>query len=314
MSFIYYVLILMLSYIGPAYAEIGIENNRPDVADEIQQYAENDVEVGVLSSGKIKIFVDKSHTITAIVDKQDCSIMKKTDNTIALGFKVGGLLWGFGPEIKVGRFHGIHWKQDVQRMVAEYQELCTQFNTGRLSQEEYQYEKKDIVQRGYNYARELEQRFEEKKDSFFKEMDQGNYTSLQNYRFFDSCCISNQLPVSTYDEEKRLLVEREREIVERERRFVEQQQAERERRIAEREQALAKRERRIVVQHRPVRQAYKFNPNPPRTKLSCWEIGVCNRAPSGTAHYPLSNFGKKRNSKFWHETQIWMNVDFNKRW
>ena len=323
MSFIYYVLIWMLSYTGPVYAEIGVSPIQ--AIEEPQVYAQNNVEVGEISSGKIKIFVDRDHSITAVVDKQDCDVLKKKDDTIALGWKFGGLMWGFGPEIKIGHSSGVAWKHDVQRMVAEYQELCTQFNTGRLSQQEYQAEKQQIVQRGYNYARELEQRFKQKKDDIFKEMDGGRYIHLQNSRFYEGCCITNQLPVSTKQEEETRIAERERELREREQQLLEQQriqQEERERRIAQRERELA-RERQVVAQrqvaqrrvrHRPVRQNYVFDPNPPRRKASCWEIGVCNRAPSGTAHYPLSNFGKKRNSKFWHETQIWMNIDFNKRW
>ena len=317
MSFIYYVLILMLSYTGPVYAEIGVAPNKSVKEHEVYAQVEDDE----LSEEKIKIFLDKSHTITAIVDKQDCSIMRKKDDTLALGWKFGGLLWGFGPEIKIGHSSGVAWKSDVQRMVAEYQELCTQFNTGRLSQEEYQAEKQQIVQRGYNYARELEKRFKQKKDDIFKEMDGGRYIHLQNSRFYEGCCLYNELPVSTKHEEETRIAERERELREREQQLLEQQriqQEERERRIAKRERELV-RERQVVAQrqvrqHRHVRQNYVFDPNPPRRKASCWEIGVCNRAPSGTAHYPLSNFGKKRNSKFWHETQIWMNIDFNKRW
>ena len=156
--------------------------------DVVEQYAQNDIEVGELPSGKIKIFVDKEHTMSAVVDKQDCSVMKKEDKTLGLGWKFGALLWGFGPEIKVGYSSGVQWKSDVQRMDAEYQELCTQFNTGRLSQEEYQSEKQQIIQRGYNYAHELEKRFKQKKIDMFKEMDEGKYISLQNSRFFDGCC------------------------------------------------------------------------------------------------------------------------------
>jgi len=192
MSFIYYVLILMLSYTGPVYAEIGIEQHeKNDDVNEVQHYAQNtnEVEVGELSNGKIKIFVDRNHSITAVVDKQDCDVLKKKDNTIALGWKFGGLMWGFGPEIKIGRTSGVAWKGDVQRMIAEYQELCSRFNTGRLSQEEYNQEKGGIIKRGYNYARELEQRFKQKKDDMFKEMDNGQYISLENGRFENGCCF-----------------------------------------------------------------------------------------------------------------------------
>ena len=192
MSFIYYVLVLMLSYTGPVYAEIGIEQYEKNrVADDIEHYAQNtnEVEVGELPNGKIKIFVDSDHSITAVVDKQDCDVLKKKDDTIALGWKFGGLMWGFGPEIKIGHTSGVAWKGDVQRMIAEYQELCSRFNTGRVSQEEYNQEKGGIIKRGYNYARELEQRFKQKKDDMFKEMDNGHYISLENGRFENGCCF-----------------------------------------------------------------------------------------------------------------------------
>ena len=110
MSFIYYVLILMLSYTGPVYAEIGIEQHeKNDDVNEVQHYAQNtnEVEVGELSNGKIKIFVDRDHSTTAVVDKQDCDVLKKKDNSIGLGWKFGGLMWGFGPEIKVGHSVGV---------------------------------------------------------------------------------------------------------------------------------------------------------------------------------------------------------------
>ena len=218
MSFIYYVLILMLSYTGPVYAGLQVEKeyeiieedvgefeqsfpDRKKVADDIELHAQNDIVVGELPSGKLKVFTDQTHTTTIEVDKQDCSIMRKKDDSIGLGFKFGGLMWGFGPEIKIGHSSGVAWKADVQRMVAEYQELCTQFNTGRLSQQEYQAEKQQIVQRGYNYARELEKRFKQKKDDMFREMDQGKYIHLQNTRFYEGCCYYHNKP------ERNLVVE-----------------------------------------------------------------------------------------------------------
>ena len=211
MSFIYYVLILMLSYTGPVYAGLEVEkeyeiieedvgpeaepfSDKEKVVKDIQRYAQAEVEVGELPSGKIKVFTDQTHRTSIVIDKQDCSIMRKKDDSIALGWKFGGLMWGFGPEIKIGHQSGVAWKSDVQRMVAEYQELCTQFNTGRLSQQEYQVEKQSIVKRGYNYARELERRFKQKKDDMFKEMDQGKYIHLQNTRFYEGCCYYPNKP------------------------------------------------------------------------------------------------------------------------
>ena len=192
MSFIYYVLLLMLSFTSPVYAGLEVEKEyqieEDFLVEDVPQYAQAEIEVGELPSGKIKVFTDQTHSKTILVGKQDCSIMRKEDDSVAFGWKFGGLMWGFGPEIRVGHSSGVAWKADVQKMVAEYQELCTQFNTGRLSQQEYQQEKEGIIKRGYNYARELEKRFKQKKDDMFKEMDKGKYIHLQNARFYEGCC------------------------------------------------------------------------------------------------------------------------------
>jgi len=238
MSFIYYVLVLMFSYTGPVYAEISVAPNE-NQKEAYEVYAKNDIVVGELPSGKIRIYTDRSQTTTVELDKQDCDIMRKKDNTVGLGFKFGGLMWGFGPEIQIGHSSGVAWKGDVQRMVAEYQELCTQFNTGRLSQEEYKFEKKGIIQRGYGYAKELEKRFKQKKNDMFKEMDQGKYISLQNGRFYEGCCVTNDLLVPDYKKEKRMLAEREIKIRDQE--------------LTLRERQLAQREKLIVTYVQPKR-------------------------------------------------------------
>ena len=218
MSFIYYVLIFLLYYTGPVYAGIGVEKEFEIVEEDVGPDTEPfyaQVEVGELPSGKIKVFTDQTHSTSIVVDKQDCSIMRKKDDTLALGWKFGGLMWGFGPEIKIGHSSGVAWKSDVQRMVAEYQELCTQFNTGRLSQQEYQTEKQQIVQRGYNYARELEKRFKQKKDDMFKEMDKGKYIHLQNTRFYEGCCYFHNKPernLVVAHSEHHSILDHEREI------------------------------------------------------------------------------------------------------
>ena len=314
MTFIYYVIILMFTYIGPAYAEIGVAPNKTQI-DRNEVYAQNDVVVGELPSGKIRIYTDRSQTTTAEVDKQDCEIMRKEDNSIGLGFKFGGLMWGFGPEIKIGHSSGVEWKSDVQRMVAEYQELCTQFNTGRLSQEEYKFEKKGIIQRGYGYAKELEKRFKEKKDNMFREMDQGRYISLQNARFYEGCCLTNELPVSKHEKERKMIAERERKLLEERERLVEERERLVQQRVVQQRQA----QQQLVVQPVitvPVVQERVVQ----RRQINCEELGVCTNRHFRRVQ--MNNYMRERGyrprpqrkSKFWHETQIWMNVDFNKRW
>ena len=97
--------------------------------------------------------------------------MRKKDNTIALGFKFGGLMWGFGPEIQIGHSSGVQWQSDVQRMVAEYQELCSRYNTGRISDAEYKKEIDLIIKRSMGYVLELNRLFRKKKQSIFEEME-----------------------------------------------------------------------------------------------------------------------------------------------
>ena len=116
--FIYYVLIMMLTYIGPVYAEVGVTPNQPKIENH-EVLAQNDVEVGELTSGKIKIFTDKTHTSTIEVDKQDCDIMRYEKDSITFGFKAGGLFWGIGPEVTFGSASGVEWRDNLQYMVAE---------------------------------------------------------------------------------------------------------------------------------------------------------------------------------------------------
>ena len=84
MSFIYYVLIFLLYYAGPVYAGLEVEKEYEIVEEdvgpdtepfpEIKRYAQAEVEVGELPSGKIKVFTDQSHSTTIVVDNQDYQI------------------------------------------------------------------------------------------------------------------------------------------------------------------------------------------------------------------------------------------------
>ena len=139
--------------------------------------ASNNTEEEILPSGMIRIFVDKNHMKSIVVGKQDCSIMRSETDTYGFGFKIGGLLYGMGPEVYYGHSSGINWNWGTQLMVAEFQELCTRFNTGRLSQEEYSEEVYGIINRSRNYTKELEKRLKKKKDALFQEIDEWNSPS-----------------------------------------------------------------------------------------------------------------------------------------
>ena len=104
-------------------------------------------------------------------EKQDCEIMKYESGSITLGFKAGSLGWGVGPEISFGSTSGVVWKENLQYMVAEYQELCSRFNTGRVSKIQYDEEIQLIIQRSRNFTFEMNEVFRRKKQSMFDEME-----------------------------------------------------------------------------------------------------------------------------------------------
>jgi len=150
-------------------------------------------------------------------------------------------------------------------MVAEYQELCTQFNTGRLSQQEYQAEKQQIVQRGYNYARELEKRFKQKKDAMFKEMDQGKYIHLQKMRFFEGCCYYHNKP------ERNLVVEAPTKVV--------------------------------PARGRPAGSEYAFLDNVYRNsqrETRRWQRQQCRQNNYCNGHYVRRHYNRHHNNKDWN--------------
>ena len=97
--------------------------------------------------------------------------MKYESGSITLGFKAGSLGWGVGPEISFGSTSGVVWKENLQYMVAEYQELCSRFNTGRVSKIQYDKEIQLIIKRSRNFTFKMNEIFRRKKQSMFQEME-----------------------------------------------------------------------------------------------------------------------------------------------
>ena len=102
--------------------------------------------------------------------EQDCEVMDYESGSITLGMKAGGLFWGVGPEISFGSQSGVNWNDNLQYMVAEYQELCSRYNTGRISDTEKKKEIDSIIKRSRGYTLKLNRIFREKKNSIFDEM------------------------------------------------------------------------------------------------------------------------------------------------
>ncbi len=91
----------------------------------------------LVSADQIKLYLDNTRTNHIMVEQQDCSVHKSEDGRITLGFKIGTLLFGMGPEISFGKKTGIDWDHTVQGLIARYQELCARFNTGSITKQEY---------------------------------------------------------------------------------------------------------------------------------------------------------------------------------
>ena len=97
--------------------------------------------------------------------------MKNKDSTFSVGFKAGTILFGVGPEIASRNFSGTHWKGNIQYMIAEYEELCSRYNTGRMSKLEYDKEIQNIIQRSRRYEMEVAEHFRKKKENIFNELE-----------------------------------------------------------------------------------------------------------------------------------------------
>ena len=110
---------------------------------------------------------------------QDCRVMEKKDDGISLGFTFGGFGFGVGPNIGFHNKSGIDWHDNIQYMIAEYQELCSRFNTGRISETQYKTEIDNIISRSRSYSKEKYLHFEKKKNKFFNEMENFNQGDLQ---------------------------------------------------------------------------------------------------------------------------------------
>ena len=115
-------------------------------------------------------FISLFHNPAFAFVEQDCDIMKLKDNNVKLGFKMGGLVWGVGPEITFRNSFGTDWHGNVQYMIAEYQELCVRYNTNRISKEQYDKEIQNIIERSRRYGQEMAEHFRKKKEVMFDEL------------------------------------------------------------------------------------------------------------------------------------------------
>ncbi|TSA05248.1 MAG: hypothetical protein D4R81_00620 [Nitrospiraceae bacterium] len=77
-------------------------------------------------------------------EPMDCRVHDTTKSGITLGFKVGNFFLQAGPEVTYSRERGIAWDRVVQGFIARYKELCSRYNAGLVTKEEYEQRLKEM--------------------------------------------------------------------------------------------------------------------------------------------------------------------------
>ena len=123
----------------------------------------------------------------------------------------------------------------------------------------------------------------------FKEIDEGRYISLQDTRFYEGCCVTDNLPISKQEEENKMFAERERKIKERE--------------LALREREIAQKEKQVVAQSRTVQirpvQRQRQVQRRSYSRNDCRSVGVCNRSYNFNAVVPDRYYRHPRPRDAW---------------
>ena len=141
-----------------------------------------------VSADQIKLYLDNTRTKHIMVEQQDCAVHKSEDGRITLGFKIGNLLFGIGPEITFGKKTGIDWDHTVQGLIARYQELCARFNTGSISKQEYEERMakiETIEKDAYNLYQEFLKKKARRKQDAFDELDRETRNSESIKKAYD---------------------------------------------------------------------------------------------------------------------------------
>ena len=68
----------------------------------------------------------------------DCDVHDTKTSNIGLAFKIAGFLFKMGPEITFNQERGVKWDKVVQGFIAKYKELCSRYNAGLVTKEEYE--------------------------------------------------------------------------------------------------------------------------------------------------------------------------------
>lgn len=112
-------------------------------------------------------------------EPMDCRVYETKKASITVGLKAGNLLFSVGPEVTFSRQTGIAWDRTVQGLIAKYQELCTRYNAGLATKEEYDARLREIESL-YKEAQVLERKLmEETRTRAKSAMDELDRTLVQ---------------------------------------------------------------------------------------------------------------------------------------
>jgi len=70
-------------------------------------------------------------------EQLDCRVHDTEKSKIGLGLKIASFLFTWGPEISYDQQRGVAWDKVVQGFIAKYKELCSRYNAGMVTKEEY---------------------------------------------------------------------------------------------------------------------------------------------------------------------------------
>jgi len=71
-------------------------------------------------------------------EKLDCSVYESKTSSVTVGLKVGSFFFNVGPDMTFSHRSGVAWDKTVQGTIAKYVELCSRYNAGMVSKEEYE--------------------------------------------------------------------------------------------------------------------------------------------------------------------------------
>jgi hypothetical protein len=126
------------------------------------------------AGSKVKLYLDDTYSKHILVEKQDCSVHKNKESNLVFGLSFGNMLFSVTPLVSYGERVGIDWNRSVQSFISRYQSLCSRFNSGSMSKQEYDREAlklEDIEDRMAKLEKEAMEAVVKSKQDMFERMD-----------------------------------------------------------------------------------------------------------------------------------------------